>query len=174
MALTKLKKDEVVAGISERLDASKMTVVAAYQGTPVKALQSLRKDAKENGTHIQVVKNRLLIKAIQANATLKATDTSALTGMLLYAFNSDDEIAPAQILAKFAKTQPTLTFVGAITADGKFLSSAEVTALASLPSKNQLIAGIINTLNGPVNGVMSGLKGNLHGLLDAVAAKANA
>jgi large subunit ribosomal protein L10 len=174
MALTKAKKDEVVSEISERLGASKMTVVAAYQGTPVKALQSLRKEAKENGTHVQVVKNRLVIKALEANDTLKAADTSALTGMLLYAFNGDDEVAPAQILAKFAKTQPTVEFVGAITAEGKFLSAADVKALASLPSKQQLIAGIINTLNSPVNNVMSGLKGNLHGLLDAVAAKAAA
>jgi ribosomal protein L10 len=52
------------------------------------------------------------------------------------------------------------------------MSAEEVTALATLPSKTQLIAGIINTLNGPVNGVMSGLAGNLHGLLQAIEAKA--
>jgi large subunit ribosomal protein L10 len=90
----------------------------------------------------------------------------------LYAFNSNDEVAPAQVLAQFAKTQPTLEFVGAITSEGTLLSAEEVKALAALPSKNQLIAGIINTLNSPVMGVMSGLTGNLHGMLDAVAAKA--
>lgn len=172
MALTKAKKDDVVAEISDRLTASKMTVVAAYQGTPVKALQGLRKEAKGNNTHVQVVKNRLVIKALQANDSLKSADTSALTGMLLYAFNPDDEVAPAQVLAKFAKTQPTVEFVGAFSAEGKFLSADEVKALATLPSKNELIAQVLATLTSPVNDVMNGLSGNLHALLDGVEAKA--
>jgi large subunit ribosomal protein L10 len=173
MALTKDKKNEVVKEVSELLANSKMTVVTAYQGTPVKALQQLRKNAKENGTSMQVVKNRLVIKALQANDALKGVDTSALSGMLLYAFNSEDEVAPAQVIANFAKTQPTLQFVGAITAEGTFIGADDVKALAALPSKPQLIAGILNTLNSPVRGVMSSLNGNLHGILGALEAKAS-
>ncbi len=173
MALTKPKKDEVVAEVAELLANSKMTVVARYEGTPVKALQSLRRKGKENGTTLKVVKNRLVIKAVQATDAVKDADTSALSGMLLYAFNNEDEVAPAQVIDSFAKEQPTLQFVGAITADGKFMSAEEVTALAKLPSKTQLIAGIINTLNAPVNNVVSGLSGNLHGLLKAIEAKAS-
>ena len=172
MALTKDKKSEVVGEVSDLLNASKMTVVAKYQGTTVKAIQALRREAKDNGTSIKVVKNRLVIKAIQANDTLKDADVSSLNGMLLYAFNAEDEVAPAQALATFAKLNPTIEFVGAITAEGNFLDVAQVKALATLPSKNQLIAGIINTLNGPVNGVMSALGGNLHGYLQALEAKA--
>lgn len=171
MALTKEKKDAVVTEISGLLADSKLTVVAEYKGTPVKAMQTLRRQARDNGTKVQVVKNRLIIKALQGNSATKETDTSALTGMLLYAFNSADEVAPAQVLANFAKTQPTIQFVGAVTAEGAFMSADNVKALASLPSKPQLIAGIINTLNSPIMGVMSGLNGNLHGMLDAIAAK---
>ncbi len=172
MALTKEKKDTVVAEVAALLQSSKMTVVTRYQGTTVKALQSLRREARDNGTYVKVVKNRLAIKAIQATDVLKDVDTSALQGMLLYAFNADDEVAPAQAIATFAKKNPTLEFVGAITADGKFLNAAEVSTLASLPSKAQLIGGLINTLNAPLNGVLSGMRGNLHGYLDAIAAKA--
>jgi len=173
MALLKAKKDEVVSEVSELLNSSKMTVITAYQGTTVKALQELRREAKQNGTTLKVVKNRLVIKAIQANETLKDVDTSSLSGMLLYAFNSQDEVAPAQTLANFAKKQPTLKFVGAITADGVLMSSDEVTALATLPSKNELIAQVLATLSSPVNDVMSALSGNLHALLDGVEAKAS-
>ena len=151
---------------------AKMTVVAKYQGTTVKALQGLRRDARANGTNVKVVKNRLVIQALKATDSLKDTDTSALTGMLLYAFNGEDEVAPAQSLHAFAKTNPSLEFVGAITADGQFIDAASVKALAVLPGKNQLIAALINTLNAPVNGVMSGLQGNLHGLLQGLEAKA--
>lgn len=172
MALTKDKKNEVVAEISQLLADSKMTVVAAYQGTPVKALQELRRSGRDNGTVLKVVKNRLVIKAIQSTEAIKDAETSELNGMLLYAFNSQDEVAPAQTLASFAKTQPTLKFVGAISAEGKFLNADEVTALATLPSKNELIAQVLATLASPVNDVMGGLSGNLHGLLDGVEAKA--
>lgn len=174
MALTKDKKNEVVADVADLLSTSKMTVVVAYQGTPVKALQELRRQGRENGTQMKVVKNRLVIKALQANDTFKAADTSTLTGMLLFAFNSEDEVAPAQVLAKFAKTQPTLEFVGAYSAEGKFLSAAQVTALATLPSKNELIAQVLATLTSPVNDVLGGLSGNLHALLDGVEAHADA
>ncbi len=63
-----------------------------------------------------------------------------------------------------------MDFVGAISAEGEFLSKEEVTVLADLPSKEQLIGSLINTLKSPVNNTMSALKGNLHGLLDAVVA----
>ena len=169
MALTKDKKNQIVADIAGLLAESKLTVVAAYQGTPVKAMQALRREARDNGTKVQVVKNRLVVRALQNNEATKSMDTGELQGMLLYAFNNEDEVAPAQILAKFAKTQPTIQFTGAITAEGNFMTASDVQALANLPSKNQLIAGIINTLNSPVMGVMSGLQGNLHGLLDALA-----
>lgn len=172
MALTKDKKNEVIKEVSELLSNSKMTVVAAYQGTPVKAMQQLRRDGRENGTQLKVVKNRLVIKALQGTDNLKDVDTSALNGMLLYAFNSEDEVAPAQVLAKFAKKQPTLEFVGAFSAEGKFLSAEEVTDLATLPSKDELIAQVVATLLSPVNDITNGLSGNLHALLDGVEAKA--
>jgi len=174
MSLTKQAKNDVVANVAELLSSSRMTVVAAYPGTTVKAIQQLRKDARGNGTKVRVVKNRLVIKALQQSDTLKDVDTSSLKGQLLYAFNSEDEVAPAQVLSTFAKTNPSIVFVGAISAEGKFLTAEEVTALATLPSKNELIAQVIATLSSPLNDVVSGLSGNLHGLLDGIEAKAAA
>jgi large subunit ribosomal protein L10 len=174
MALSKNKKNEVVSEVAELLTSSKMTVVSKYQGTTVKSLQQLRREARENGTKVKVVKNRLVIKAMQQNDALKAADTSALEGMLLYAFNAEDEVAPAQALANFAKKNPTLEFVGAISADGKFLSADEVKTLADLPSKEVMIGSVINTLLAPVNDTVNALSGNLHALLDGIADKATA
>lgn len=174
MALTKDKKNEVIAEVSELLSSSKMTVVAAYQGTPVKAMQALRRSGAENGTKLKVVKNRLVIQALKSQDNLKDVDTSSLNGMLLYAFNNEDEVAPAKVLADFAKTQPTLEFVGAISPEGMFVPADEVKALATLPSKNELIAQVVATLLSPVNDVTNALSGNLHALLDGVEAKATA
>ena len=172
MALSKDKKQAVVKEVSEALSTSKMTVVAKYQGTTVKALQQLRRDARANGTTLRVVKNRLAVKALQTVDTLKDVDTSALNGQLLYAFNMEDEVAPAQALATFAKLNPSIEFVGAITAQGIFITSDEVKALALLPNKETLIAQVIATLTSPLNDVTNGLSGNLHALLDGIEAKA--
>jgi large subunit ribosomal protein L10 len=172
MALTKQKKQVVIDEVSQLLADSKLTVVAKYQGTTVKQLQTLRKDAKGEGTQVKVIKNRLVVQAVKNSDLYKDADTSALTEQLLYAFNDADEVAPAKALADFAKKNPTIEFVGAFTNDGVFIDAANVKALAALPSKNQLIAGVINTLQSPVRDVMSGLGGNLHGLLQGLEAKA--
>lgn len=174
MALTKDKKNEVVAEVAGLFAESKMTVVTKYQGTTVKALQALRREGRNNGTQLKVVKNRLIIKALQQHDTLKSADTSALEGMLLYAFNAEDEVAPAQVIANFAKTNPTLEFVGAISAEGIFLSAAEVKTLADLPSKEVMIGSVLGMLFAPINDVTNALSGNLHALLDGVRDKASA
>jgi large subunit ribosomal protein L10 len=172
MAISRDKKNTLVADMSELLGAAKMTVFAQYQGVSVAELQELRASAREAGVTIKVVKNRLVRVAMASTDAYKTTDTSALNGQLLYAISSEDEVAPAQILDKFAKTHPALQFAGAFSSDGTVLSADEVKALAGLPSKNQLIGEVIAQLLSPVNDITNALSGNLHALLDGVKAKA--
>lgn len=172
MALSKEKKVEQIAELADLFGSSKMTVVAQYRGLTVKAMQELRRNARDNGTKIKVVKNRLVRQAMKGNDAFKDTDTSELKDQLLYVFNAEDEVAPAQVIHAFSKKEDSLQFVGAISADGIFLSKEEVKALATLPSKTQLIAGIINTLQSPVRNVIGGLSGQLPAILSGLEAKA--
>lgn len=172
MAISRDKKQSLVGELSELLSAAKMTVFARYDGLTVADLQTLRRAARDQGVTIKVVKNRLVRVAMQQSDTLKNADTGAMTGQLLYALSSEDEVAPAQVLATFAKTHDALKLTGAFSGEGKSLDTAEVQALATLPSKNELIAQVLATLSSPVDGVLSGLSGNLHALLDGVADKA--
>ena len=172
MALTKAKKHEVVEEVSQLINTSKLTVVAQYNGTTVKAMQQLRRDAKESGTSIKVIKNRLVKKALSDNPKFKDTDTDLLTNQLLYAFNSEDEVAPAQALAKFAKTNPSIVFVGAYSIDGQFVPAEDVKALASLPSKDQLRAQLVGTIGAPLSGFVNVLSGNVRGVLNVLNARA--
>lgn len=172
MALSKDKKKQVVSDVNELLSSSKMIVLAKYPGTSVKSMQRLRKDSRENGTKVAVIKNRLFIKALQANETFKDVDTQALTGQLLYAFNDSDEVAPAQSLANFAKLEPQLVFVGAITAEGQLLSADDVAALASLPSKQQLRGQLVGTVSAPISGFVNVVAGNMRGVLNVLSARA--
>ncbi|HSX47697.1 MAG TPA: 50S ribosomal protein L10 [Patescibacteria group bacterium] len=171
MALSKEKKEQLVKEVNELMSNSKMTVVARYQGLSVKALQSLRNDAKDNNTKVKVIKNRLVIKAIKASDKFKDIDTSRLEGMLLYAFNSDDEVAAAQILNKFKKSNQVLEFIGGINEDGVFIDAEEIKMMAELPSKSQMLSGIINLLNSPLQSINSSLNGRLPSILNGLEAK---
>jgi large subunit ribosomal protein L10 len=173
MALSKAKKADVVSEVTDLVNASKMTILADYRGVNVKSLQALRKAAKANGTTVKVIKNRLVIQALKNSQSCQTTDTSALKAQLLYAFNADDEVAPAQALNNFAKNEPNLQFVGAITADGQFIGIDDVKALASLPSKDQLRAQLIGTIGAGLSGFVNVLSGNLRGVLYVFEARAN-
>lgn len=171
MALSKSKKEEIVKQVSELLGSSKLTVVANYQGTNVKQMQQLRKDAKANGTTVKVIKNRLVINALQSDGKYKDVDMSKLNSQLVYAFNSEDEVAPAQVLAKFAKASKTLSFVGALSQDGKFMEADDVKQLAALPSKEQLRGQLVSVLSGPNRGLVTVLSGNIRGVLNVLNAR---
>jgi large subunit ribosomal protein L10 len=172
MALTKDKKNEVVEEVKALLDSSKLTVVANYSGTPVKRIQELRKMSSEKDTVIKVAKNRLVKIALSQSEKYKDTDTSQLTSQLLYAFNPNDEVAPAQVLNKFKKNNPNIEFVGAFTSDGQFIGQDDVKALANLPSKEQLQAQLIGVFKAPLSGFVAVLNGNIQGVLSVLNARA--
>lgn len=172
MAISRDKKNTLVAELTESLSSAKSTVYAGYQGLSVADIQALRAKAREAGVTIKVVKNRLVRVALSGIDTYKELDTSTLNGQLLYALSADDEVAPAKVLNDFAKDNPALVIAGAISAEGGMLSADEVKALAALPSKNQLIAEVVAQLLSPVHDVTNALSGNLHALLDGIEAKA--
>lgn len=172
MALTREKKEQVVGDIERLLAGSKLTVVAKYQGTPVKAMQQLRSSAALDGTTVHVIKNRLFKRALSSNEILNGVDTSGLQGQLLYAFNDIDEVAPARSLADFARTNPQIEFVAAISSSGQLLQTEAVKHLASLPTKPILRAQLIGTIGAPLSGFVNVLAGNVRGVLNVLNARA--
>lgn len=171
MALSRQKKEATVQEVHDLLARSKLTVYARYQGSSVPSMQELRSQAKESGTMIRVIKNRLFKKALAATSSLKDIHTRAINGQLVYAFNDNDEAAPAQILASFAKTNPQIEFVGAITADGQLLDVEDLKSLAALPTKDQLRGHLLVTINSPFSGVANVLSENLRSVLHALNAR---
>lgn len=172
MAKSKQAKETALAELTDLLQSSKLTVVAQYTGTSVKALQDLRRAAAENETTVKVAKNRIVRIAVSKVDAIKDVDTSALTGQLLYAFNADDEVAPAQILNEFAKSNPTIEFVGAVSETGEFFDAEQVKQLANLPSKDQLRGQLVGTIAAPLSGFANVLAGNIRGLVTVLGARA--
>ncbi len=173
MAITKQKKNELVADLTELLSNAKTTVYAKYQGLTVAELQELRKAAREAGVKIKVVKNRLVRVAMNQIAVYKDTDTTGLTGQLLYAVSSEDEVAPAKVLANFAKTHDALTLLGGFSDLGNNLSEEDVKSLAAMPSKNELIAQVVAQLLSPATDSISALSGGLSSIVSGLEARAS-
>ena len=158
MAISKDKKTTLVADLTELLSNSKMVVYAKYEGLTVAELQELRKMAREADVKIKVVKNRLVKVAMKEIAAYKDTDASGLTGQLLYALGTDEDFDAAKVLTKFAKTHAKMELLGGFNGEGAALSKEEVTTLGSLPTKNELIAQVVDTLLSGINGVVSALE----------------
>ena len=168
MAISKSKKQDLVAELNELLASAKMSVFANYTGLTVAETQELRRAARAQGVKIKVVKNRLVRVAMKSNDGLKELDSSSLKGQVLYAFSDEDEVVPAKVLADFAKTHPALKLMGAFNADG-IMNEVEAEVFANLPTKNELIAQVVATLQSPRDGILSGING-LGSLLNAVEA----
>lgn len=171
MALSQEKKQAVIANLVEHLSSTKMTVMAEYTGLTVKEAQELRILARENGTTLVIVKNRLAKVAISQVESLKDADTSSLQGQLMYAFNPEDEVAPAQVLANFAKEHPSVVLKSAIDAGGEVMDESQVNQLAALPSKEQLRGQLVGTIAAPLSGLVNVLSGNIRGLVNVLNAR---
>lgn len=174
MAISKAKKETLVADLTALLADAKLTAYARYQGLTVADLQDLRRAAREAGVKIKVVKNRLVRVAMNEIAAYKDTDTTGLTGQLVYAISDTDEVAPAKVLAAFAKTHPALELLGGFNDLGHTLNQAEITTLAAMPSKNELIAQVVAQLLSPLTDTISGTSGLLSGIVSGLEAKLEA
>ena len=171
MAISKDKKSTLVADLTELLNNAQATVFARYQGLTVAELQELRAEAREAGVKIKVVKNRLVRVAMNEIAVYRDTDTTGLTGQLLYAISDSDEIMPAKVLANFAKDHEALQLAGGFSNLGVALSSDEVKTLSQMPTKNEMIAQVVATLLSPVNDVISATSNSLSGIISGLENK---
>ncbi len=172
MAISKAKKDTLVADLTALLSDAKLTAYARYQGLTVADLQELRKIAREAGVRIKVVKNRLVRVAMNEIGVYKDTDTTGLTGQLIYAISDNDEVAPAKILAEFAKNHPALELAGGFSGEGKAMDQTEITTLAKMPSKDELIAQVVAQLLSPINDIVSATSNGLSEIVSGLEAKA--
>lgn len=173
MAISRDKKTELVSELTNVLASAKLTAAAKYSGLGVADLQDLRRTARQADVTIKVVKNRLLRVAMEQSDKFKDADKSLLEGQLLYAYSVDDEVAPAQVLANFAKTHPEVELVAGFSADGKALDTASVKALADLPSKDQLRGQVVGVIAAPLTQMLGVINGAQRGFAQVLSQQAD-
>ena len=160
---------EMLASIKEDLDGVSAMWVVDYRGLTVKEMQQLRRDIRETGSVMKVYKNTLVHLAL-AEAELPTLD-DMLAGPSAFVFSGNDVAASAKALKTFAKANENLEIKGGLM-EGAAVSAAEVEAIASLPSREQLMAQIAGAISGVARGLATTINGVPRGLAQVVKAVA--
>lgn len=170
------KKEAVVAEIKEQLSSAKGAVFTSYKGLTVAQDTKLRREMREAGITYKVIKNtmtRIAAKDLGLDGI-----SEHLEGTTALAFSTEDPVAPAKVICAFMKKNK-LEEKGILTikvglVEGKVISDKEVKALASLPSREELIAKLMGSMNAPITntvGVLQGVIRNAVYVLDAIRAQ---
>ena len=170
MPKTKKEKQIITRDLSEKIKKSKSVVFAGFNSFPVKSNENLRVELeKENGEYY-VAKKTLLQRAFKDNGV--EIDKNVLDGKVATIFSYNDEVASAKVIGDFRKDKELaekIFFLGGIL-DGEFLSKEQVENLSKLPSKDELYAKLVGSINAPVSGFVNVLAGNLRGLVTTLKA----
>ena len=165
-------KIESVERLKEAISESRSIVLADFSGIDVAAVTELRNKLREASVTYEVVKNRLAKRAIEDAGIDGLSD--CLTGPTAMAFAVEDPLAPAQVLQKFIDDGGKIAIKSGLL-DGEVMTPDQVKALALLPSREELLATTVGTIQGPLAGlvrVLNGLLSNMVGVVAAIEEKA--
>ena len=149
------KKAELVDVYAQKMTEAASIVVADSRGLSVDQDTQLRKQLREAGVEFKVVKNSVLRRAAE-KAGLEGL-SEAFSGPSAVAFSNEDVVAPAKVLADFAKEAENLEIKAGVI-EGKVSSKEEIQAIASLPSRDGLLSMLLSVLQAPVRNVALAVK----------------
>ena len=147
MSLNRSEKEAVISDVTGLAAKAQTLVIAEYRGITVADMTKLRNNARSNGVSLSVLKNTLARRAVAGSAFDVVADQ--MTGPLIYGF-SEDAVAAAKVVAEFAKTNDKLVIRGGVYG-GKALDADGVKQLASIPTKEVLLAQLCGLLMSPMS-----------------------
>lgn len=169
MAKTRQQKETTQAKFQSLLGSSKAIVFVTTDGLTVKDVTSLRRTLRAESVAFVGMKKSLFKRAL-AEAQFDAAPLDTFRGGVTVASSEVDEMQPAALLNKFAKTHKTVKFLGGYL-NGQWMDAVAVKNLAQLPSKAELLAKLVYTLSGPMRGLVSVFSGPTRGLVQVLRAK---
>lgn len=170
MPKNKIQKQEILRNLSEKFKKSKSVVFAGFNALTVKDNEILRDQFRKENSEYYVAKKTLMNLAFKDQ--INDLNVRSMDGKLAAIFSYEDEVAPAKIIANFRKDKEKadkIFFLGGIL-ENKLLSKAEMEALSQLPSKLELQAKLVGSLNAPISGFVNVLAGNLRSLVGVLKA----
>ena len=145
MAIRLEDKKAIVAEVNEAANAALSAVVADARGVTVAAMTGLRKEAREAGVYVRVVRNTLLRRAVEGTEFESLTET--FTGPTLIAFSNEHPGAAARIFKNFAKDQKEFEIKGAAF-EGSFIAANQIDVLATLPTYDEAVSQLMSVIQG--------------------------
>jgi large subunit ribosomal protein L10 len=164
--MNKTEKTEVISSVREMIENSSALYLTDYSGINVEDINRLRSEFRKENVKYKVIKNTLFKRALEE---LGKYDKLAdhLVGMTGYAFASDNPVAPAKIIKKYNDENKKLS-LKACYIEEQFYEGSNLNMLAALPSKNELIAGILGSLNSPASGIVGAVNAVARDLANVV------
>ena len=146
MGLSMQEKQAVVQEVAAQVATAKAIVLAEYRGLEVGSMTELRRRARRSGVYLRVLKNTLARRAVKDTPFAKLAES--MTGPLVYGISSDP-VATAKVMNEFAKGHEKFVIrAGAM--PNAVISAKEVVALASMPSREELVARLMGTMQAPI------------------------
>lgn len=142
-------KEAVVADIVEKFSKAQSAIMYDYRGLTVDEVTALRNQMREQNVEYRVLKNTMIKRAL-AELGIEGAD-EYLNGPTAVAFGYEDAVAPAKIIAGFIRTTKKTEFKGGIL-EGKVITPDVVKNLSEIPSRNELLAKMLGSLNAPISG----------------------
>ena len=159
---TKAFKSEKIDAIKAKAEKAQVAILTEYKGYTVEEITKLRRGLQQEGGDYMVTKNTLA--KIAAKGTQYEVIADLCKGPIAVAFGFEDQVSPAKIVSKFIKDTKKGEILGAI------LSADEAKALAKLPSKEELYAKMLGSINSPASGIVGSVNAVMASLTRAVAA----
>lgn len=164
MAKSKEQKKQIVKDLVEKIKKAKSIIFISFNKLNVKENENLRQELRKENNQYYVPKKTLMDIAFKESG-IAEIEVKKFAGQIAMVFGYEDEIIPAKILDKFNnETKDKINFIGGIL-EGKYIDAEKVTKLAKIPSKQELYAQIVGSINAPVSGFVNVLAGNLRNLV---------
>ena len=166
--MTRSEKEEIIASVKEKVIRAKGMYFADFTGITVEQVNELRREFRKSKIEYTVVKNTLARKALES-VTGYDSVLDRLTGHTAIAFGYDDPVAPAKIIKKFQEKHDKLP-VKLCVVEHEVFDGKKLAELAKLPSRGEVVAGILGAIQAPVAGIAGAVSAVLRDLVSVIDA----
>lgn len=164
--MNKNEKAEIVEEVKEMITNSSAVYLTDFSGITVADITNIRNEFRKEGVKYKVIKNTLFSRAVSESGKYSKL-INDLVGMTGYAFAKDNPVAPAKIIKKYFDETQKLALKACYIED-QFYDGAKLNELASLPSKKELMAGILRAVNSPASGIVGAINAVMRDLVSVV------
>lgn len=164
--MNKTEKEVIIAQVREMIDNASAIFLTDYAGINVEDINNIRNEFRKEGVTYKVIKNTLFARALQESGRFEKLADN-LEGMTGFAFAHENPVAPAKIIKKYFDAKKKLP-LKACYIDTEYYDGSRLEEIASLPSKPEIIAGILSSIQSPAQGIVGAINAVMRDLVSVI------